>query len=497
MTEPPGPARAPGWVEEPSGLPPGGPARWWRGPEGVVMGGPPRRIAEALQGWERLGPHPARPALRGHGEDWLLLEPLGPPPAEPCAVVAAWPRGRPTRLEGRVSELLEALPGQVRVDRALAKVGLKRKAIDRLLASPVEAWTSLGPGLGGVHGGWLRQAEGRVVALRWSRASPESWRAMDLAATGLMADRDLSAAHAEGLPTRGAELAYRLACLRILADEASLGQDPAHGAALLEVAERLAELAAPAEVTLHLEAAPPWFDPSPWIPEGGRCSAAEARRVLHLLQGLHLGGQALRLRCDPPLRLGARPPQREDRLQRRRRLFSRWSEGVQVDDEGLLSATPEALAERLSQGIRGRVLDGTCGVGAWTIALARRPQVTEVVAADLHAGRLEMARHNARLYGVEDRIRFVHAPAAEALALGPFDAMVLDPPWGGRGYDREALRLEDLGMELRPLLEAGPPRVALKLPRSFVTDSLPGPWRWQAMADARGVIKLLEARRAC
>lgn len=183
---------------------------------------------------------------------------------------------------------------------------------------------------------------------------------------------------------------------------------------------------------------------------------------------------------------------REDRSVRRRRLFSLWDRGIQTDDEGLLSATPERLALELVAGLSGRVLDGTCGVGALAIAAARSG--CQVVACDLHGPRLEMARHNAALYGVSLELR--RQSVVELLREDRgFDALLLDPPWGGRGYDRAGMRAEDLPFPLLETLELAPDRVVLKLPRSFLTASLPGAWRWSAAVDERGVFKFLVGRR--
>lgn len=78
----------------------------------------------------------------------------------------------------------------------------------------------------------------------------------------------------------------------------------------------------------------------------------------------------------------------------------------------------------------------------------------------------------------------------------PHDVLLLDPPWGGRGYDRESTGLEDLGFDLGAVLAGTSAEVRLKLPRSFRVDELPGgPWRFRGAIDARGVLKFLVATR--
>ena len=58
-------------------------------------------------------------------------------------------------------------------------------------------------------------------------------------------------------------------------------------------------------------------------------------------------------------------------------------------------------------------LDAFCGCGGSTIQLALTCQ--RVVAVDVSPERIEMARHNARIYGVEDRIEFICGDAVAVM----------------------------------------------------------------------------------
>ena len=75
------------------------------------------------------------------------------------------------------------------------------------------------------------------------------------------------------------------------------------------------------------------------------------------------------------------------------------------------------------------------------------------------------------------------------------DLLVIDPPWGGRDYVRDAIDLDGLDMDVRALLDAFAGPVILKLPRSFDARALPE-FAFEALVDERGVLKMLVARRA-
>eukprot|EP00438_Fugacium_kawagutii_P031931 Skav214806 [mRNA] locus=scaffold740:204280:207832:- [translate_table: standard] len=98
--------------------------------------------------------------------------------------------------------------------------------------------------------------------------------------------------------------------------------------------------------------------------------------------------------------------------------------------------TPESVARHIADRLQyERVVDGTCGVGGNAIQFAMTSR--SVVAVDTDAQRLQDARHNAGIYGVADRISFVHddfVHFAETYEGPKIDAVFLSPPWGGPGH---------------------------------------------------------------
>lgn len=146
----------------------------------------------------------------------------------------------------------------------------------------------------------------------------------------------------------------------------------------------------------------------------------------------------------------------------RHTLFSRFDR-IRTDREGLFSATPECVAFHVgrkllestkfsspsfvvgdtevpgSQEVRCiTILDAFCGIGGNCIHFARLSSNFRVIAVDINMERLEMARHNAAVYGVEDRIEFI---CGDFLHLAPSlraDVVVLSPPWGGPDYQQRS-----------------------------------------------------------
>ncbi len=194
------------------------------------------------------------------------------------------------------------------------------------------------------------------------------------------------------------------------------------------------------------------------------------------LRALGLAGRAITVDIDPPLPRAAVRAARSAEAKRLRTGAPGFERrGVQLDDEGRHSLTPEALALTLGRRARAQglhhVLDACCGAGGNAIGFARAG--CHVTALERDPARLAMAEHNARIYDVADRIHFIEGDATQLLATEEADLLFIDPPWGG-AYDRTRVTLADL-----PLLQRLLPHTArfeqtwLKLPPSFDTTELP------------------------
>jgi trimethylguanosine synthase len=143
----------------------------------------------------------------------------------------------------------------------------------------------------------------------------------------------------------------------------------------------------------------------------------------------------------------------------------------------------EMLDDRRGQLV---ILDAFCGVAGNTIAFARCAGV-HVIAYDNDKARLELARHNADVYGVRHSVDFVCDDVVAAMTTAVvgsqrrdtlIDMIFLSPPWGGPEYiDADNFDLRGnlvSGLDLIDLMKlalAVTPNVACFLPRN--TDVQP------------------------
>lgn len=102
----------------------------------------------------------------------------------------------------------------------------------------------------------------------------------------------------------------------------------------------------------------------------------------------------------------------------RRDLWSRFDDGIKMDEEGWFSVTPEKTAALIAERCRSEdvVIDAYCGCGGNTVQFALRCR--RVIAIDTDRTRLEYTRNNCRVYGVEDRVTFILGDYMELAAAG-------------------------------------------------------------------------------
>jgi trimethylguanosine synthase len=137
----------------------------------------------------------------------------------------------------------------------------------------------------------------------------------------------------------------------------------------------------------------------------------------------------------------------------RRRLFSRFDRGCQLDSEGWYSVTPEIIADHVANRVsdlitsspafihqsgmkeeqKGLViLDAFCGCGGNSIAFGKLPShiVSKVVCVDTDRSKLIKAAHNASLYDIpKDKLVFVECNSIFILKYCYKDGeFILDKP---------------------------------------------------------------------
>ncbi|VVC35882.1 RNA cap guanine-N2 methyltransferase,S-adenosyl-L-methionine-dependent methyltransferase [Cinara cedri] len=130
----------------------------------------------------------------------------------------------------------------------------------------------------------------------------------------------------------------------------------------------------------------------------------------------------------------------------RKLLFQRFDCGILLDHESFYSVCPEVLGKHIANRCRfpdGVAVDPFCGAGGNVIQLAATCR--KVIAMDIDPIKLKLARHNADIYGCQDRIAFRENDYFGGTAVQTGDVVVTSPPWGGPEYlGREVYSLSSM-----------------------------------------------------
>src|ERR1700679_2656839 len=102
-----------------------------------------------------------------------------------------------------------------------------------------------------------------------------------------------------------------------------------------------------------------------------------------------------------------------------------------------------------------RIADLGTGSGAIALALAKELPQAEIVATDISAAALEIARANAARHQLESRIQFREADLLDGLEGNSFDFIVSNPPYVGDS-EEDQVQLEVRKFEPRNAVFAGP-----------------------------------------
>lgn len=158
-------------------------------------------------------------------------------------------------------------------------------------------------------------------------------------------------------------------------------------------------------------------------------------------------------------------------------LFSLFDLGIKLDRESWFSVTPEKVATYTAMRCQCDVIiDAFCGAGGNTIQFAKTCQ--RVIAIDIDEKKIEMAKHNASIYGVADRIEFIVGDYFKLATALKADVVFLSPPWGGPQYlkedvyDIEKSLLPLPATELMEITRKISSNIAIYLPRNTNTHQL-------------------------
>jgi trimethylguanosine synthase len=114
-------------------------------------------------------------------------------------------------------------------------------------------------------------------------------------------------------------------------------------------------------------------------------------------------------------------------------IFSKYDDGIQLDEESWYSVTHECIAKCIADKLKNyTVMDGFAGAGGNIIQFAMNGQT---IALEIDQSHINMLKNNAEIYGVNSNIKFIKGDfLVDAKSEGPLEVIFMSPPWGGPDY---------------------------------------------------------------
>ena len=113
--------------------------------------------------------------------------------------------------------------------------------------------------------------------------------------------------------------------------------------------------------------------------------------------------------------------------------YSKFDEGIQMDEESWFSVTPEPIAKYIAKLISGKiVIDGFCGSGGNVIQFSK--YCKKVYAIDIEKNKIDICKNNCKVYECKDNIEFILSDFLKMKNKIKADYVFLSPPWGGPDY---------------------------------------------------------------
>lgn len=127
-------------------------------------------------------------------------------------------------------------------------------------------------------------------------------------------------------------------------------------------------------------------------------------------------------------------------------------DNLKSDIEGQYSLSHKEDADIVSKIIKERygelkIFDGTAGIGGNTISFAIH--FNSVIAIEKNTERFEYLKENINLFNLN--VKLINGNVLDYIKTEVFDAIFLDPPWGGPNYKLE--KLLSLSLDNKPLIE--------------------------------------------
>ncbi|KAF2707366.1 S-adenosyl-L-methionine-dependent methyltransferase [Pleomassaria siparia CBS 279.74] len=132
----------------------------------------------------------------------------------------------------------------------------------------------------------------------------------------------------------------------------------------------------------------------------------------------------------------------------RYKIWDKYDQGIWMTEDAWFGVTPEPIANKIAAHLgesvpkeKTVIIDAFAGVGGNAIAFALSGRWEQVFAIEKDAKTMKCAKHNASIYGVQNKIFWVKGDCFDVISkrfAGKNNNVIFaSPPWGGTEYSAD------------------------------------------------------------
>jgi 16S rRNA A1518/A1519 N6-dimethyltransferase RsmA/KsgA/DIM1 with predicted DNA glycosylase/AP lyase activity len=158
----------------------------------------------------------------------------------------------------------------------------------------------------------------------------------------------------------------------------------------------------------------------------------------------------------------------------------KFSKNIFADEDAYYMSCPEVIGQHIASQLArfSSAVELCCAVGMLAVQLAQK--MDKVTAVDIDQNRINDAKKNAKLYGVDNKINFIVGDVLDHNLLKNLsaEAAVLDPDWSAKGTGKSlhVNNIDDTQPSMREMFNLTKryitPNIVFRVPKNFTFETL-------------------------
>lgn len=158
----------------------------------------------------------------------------------------------------------------------------------------------------------------------------------------------------------------------------------------------------------------------------------------------------------------------------------KFSKTIKADEDAYYMSCPEEISKYIAIKLVNfnSAVELCCAVGITSIQVAKK--LNKVIGIDIDEKRIKNAKENAKMYGVEKKVKFIVGDVLDVNLIKKIkaDVAIIDPDWSVEDIDKSihVIDIDDTQPSIREIFNLTKkyitPNILIRVPKTFNVDTL-------------------------